>query len=104
MPRITIREKKVAIIREQVKHMHETLTKLNVDDAKYGKGHPYWDVKMDAHFESLRVSAGNLSLVMDDDCRALAVMYEFVKVGERISVVDQAIEEVQKEKTENAVV
>ena len=74
--RITIREKKVAIIREQVKHMHETLAKLNIDDSKYNEDKELWQATMDAHFESLRVSSGNLSLVLEDDRNALAILYE----------------------------
>ena len=40
---------------------------------------------LDGHFESLRCSSGNLSLVLEEDRNALAIMYESTEIDKRVS-------------------
>ena len=90
MPRITIREKKVAVIRMLVGSMEKHHKQMNEDLEKY-EGDVLKAV-LDAHFESLRCSSGNLSLVLEEDRGALAIMYESVLIDEQIAKVRRGMQ------------
>ena len=79
--RKTIREKKVAVIRMLVGSMEKHLKQMNEDLEKYDGD--ILKAVLDAHFESLRCSSGNLSLVLEDDRRALAIMFGSSEMDKR---------------------
>jgi hypothetical protein len=89
--RKTIREKKVAVIHMLVSHMEKTHKQMNADLEKYDGD--VLKAVLDAHFESLRCSSGNLSLVLEEDRRALAIMYESVLMDEQVSSLEKEMNE-----------
>jgi len=81
--RKTIREKKVAVIRMLVGKMERTHRQMNEDLEKYKHDKEILDAVLDGHFEGLRCSSGNLSLVLEEDRRALAIMFEATEMDKR---------------------
>jgi len=84
--RKTIREKKVAVIQMLVGHMEQTHRQMNEDLEKYDGD--ILKAVLDGHFEGLRCSSGNLSLVLEEDRNALAIMYESVLIDEQVATVE----------------
>jgi hypothetical protein len=85
--RITIRDKKVAVIRMLVGSMEKHHKQMNEDLEKYDGD--ILKAVLDGHFESLRCSSGNLSLVLEDDRKALAIMYESVLIDKQVAEVER---------------
>ena len=89
--RMTIRKKKVAVIQMLVSKMERVHKQMNADLEKYDDGDILKAV-LDGHFESLRCSSGNLSLVLEDDRRALAIMYESSEMDKRAAAIQREME------------
>jgi len=88
--RTTIREKKVAVIQMLVSHMERIHRQMNEDLEKYDGD--VLKAVLDGHFEGLRVSSGNLSLVLEDDRRALAIMHESSEMDKRAAAIRREME------------
>lgn len=58
---------------------------MNEDLEKYKDQKEIREAVLDGHFESLRCSSGNLSLVLEDDRNALAIMYESVLIDKQVA-------------------
>lgn len=91
--RKTIREKKVAVIQMLVTSMENHHKQMNEDLEKYKHDKEILDAVLDAHFESLRCSSGNLNLVLEGDRRTLAIMYESTEMDKEIAVVVESLKE-----------
>ena len=85
--RRTIREEKVAVIRMLVGSMEKTLKKMNANLEKLNGA--VLNASLDAHFESLRCSSGNLSQVLEENRLTLSIMY-------RSYVIDKQKAEVER--------
>ena len=83
--RITIREKKGAVIRMLVGHMEKVRKQMDADLEKYDGD--VLKAVLDGHFEGLRCSSGNLSLVLEEDRNALAIMYESTEMDKRAAAI-----------------
>jgi len=91
--RKTIREKKVAIIQMLVGSMEKHRKQMIADLEKYKHDKEILNAVLDGHFESLRCSSGNLSLVLEEDRRALAIMYESTEMDKEIAAVKATMQE-----------
>jgi len=92
--RTTIREKKVAVIQMLVGKMERTHRQMNEDLERY-EGDVLKAV-LDGHFEGLRCDSGNLSLVLEDDRRALTIMYESSEMDKRADAIQREMESGEK--------
>lgn len=88
--RKTIREKKVAIIQMLVGSMWKHLEQMNIHLKEYDG--ELLNAFLDSHFESIRCSSGNLSLVLENDRQALAIMFESVELDKKIAKVKESMQ------------
>ena len=65
--------------------MEKYLKQMNADLEKYDGN--ILKAVLDGHFEGFRCDSGNLSLVLEEDRNALAIMYESTEIDKQISEV-----------------
>ena len=77
MKRITIREKKVTVVRMLIGTLKKSLELMEQDIKRYeDTDKVLLEVTMDAHFEKIRCDSGNLNEVLENNRIALNIMFE----------------------------
>ena len=82
--RITIRDKKVKIIRMFVNTMKKSLAEMEQDIKTYEGDKMLSEAMQDAHFEKLRCDSGNLNEVLEDNRMALSIFFETIELDRQM--------------------